>query len=141
MSETFFPPGIPKQLRLKLALQCGREISFIQNAVSVFTDGLNLLFSTIDLLQQKMNDSTSEVSNHFMQNSKPMSKTSTISLRMKSSYRGISVLHLYLYVLFLIIFINIDSHINQFSLFSCVFCRHYSHFILLLPFFLQYLKM
>ena len=98
MKEAFFPPGIPKPLRTKLTLQCGKEILFIQNAVSVFADGLNLLFNTIDLLQQRMNDSTSEVSNHFMQNSKPMNKTSTISLRMKSNSRGISVLHLYLFV-------------------------------------------
>lgn len=114
MNETFFPPGIPKQLRTKLTLQCGKEISFVQNAVTVFTDGLNLLFSTIDLLQQKMNDSTSEVSNHFMQNSKPMSKTTTITLRMKSNYRGISVLHLYLLVLrFYFIQTPISTHFHQ----------------------------
>ena len=96
MNESFFPPGIPKAVCEKLLLECGKEMSLIQDAVTLFNDGLHLLFDSIQLLQQRMEETSSETNSYFMQNVKQSHKPSTFSLRGKSSVRGVPLTQLYM---------------------------------------------
>ena len=96
MNESFFPPGIPKAVCEKLLLECGKEMSLIQDAITLFNDGLSLFFDSIQLLQRRMEETSSETNGYFMQNVKQLHKPATFSLRGKSSVRGVPFIQLYM---------------------------------------------
>ena len=90
MIDGFYPSGIPSQIRQKLLLHCGNDIVHVQEAIEVFENALNVLFSTIDLLQYRMDTVKSpEFTSYLMKPASVNTKTKTVS-------RGIDSCKIYL---------------------------------------------
>jgi len=54
MNDLFIPTTIPTSIRQKLHLYCGKELTFVYQAIQIFERAQFVLFRSIDLLQDRM---------------------------------------------------------------------------------------